>query len=97
MLFNVIKNLKLTSKTVTGLSKSHYYCQYFSMHYKLIVIDLKKQIELENPDLEQQINFIGRLETNGGAATFFLSLKSQKKQLLNLSKMLQQFLDFDLA
>ena len=34
----------------------------FSKHYKLIAIDLRKQIELENPDLKQQINFIGRLE-----------------------------------
>ena len=30
-------------------------------HYKLIAIDLSKQIELENPDLKQQINFVGRL------------------------------------
>ena len=35
--------------------------EYFSKHYKLIAIDLSKQIELENPDLQQQINFIGRL------------------------------------
>ena len=26
--------------------------EYFSKHYKLIVIDLSKQIELENPDLK---------------------------------------------
>ena len=32
--------------------------EYFSKHYKLIAIDLSKQIELENPDLKQQINFI---------------------------------------
>ena len=44
------------------------------MHYKLIVIDLNKQIELKNPDLKQQSNFTGRLETNGGAAMFLLSL-----------------------
>ena len=36
--------------------------EYFSKHYKLIVIDLSKQTELENPDLKQQYNFIGRLE-----------------------------------
>ena len=36
--------------------------EYFSKHYKLIAIDLSKQIELENPDLKQQINFIGRLD-----------------------------------
>ena len=32
--------------------------EYFKDHYKLIAIDLSKQIELENPDLKQQINFI---------------------------------------
>ena len=26
--------------------------EYFSKHYKLIAIDLSKQIELENPDLK---------------------------------------------
>ena len=31
-----------------------------SKHYKLIAVDLIKQIELENPDLRQQINFIGK-------------------------------------
>ena len=36
--------------------------EYFSKHYKLIAIDLSKQIGLENPDLKQQINVIGRLE-----------------------------------
>ena len=37
--------------------------EYFAKHYKLIAIDLSKQIELENPDIKQQINVIGRLET----------------------------------
>ena len=32
--------------------------EYFKNHYKPIAIDLSKQIELENPDLKQQINFI---------------------------------------
>ena len=36
--------------------------EYFSKYYKLIAIDLSKQIELENPDLKQEINFIGRLK-----------------------------------
>ena len=34
---------------------------YFSKHYKLIAIDSMKQIELENSDLKQQINFFGKL------------------------------------
>ena len=36
--------------------------EYFPKYYKMIAIDLSKQIELENPDLKQQINLIGRLE-----------------------------------
>ena len=44
--------------------------EYFKDHYKLIAIDLSKQIELENNDLKQQINFIGRLEED--ATMFFI-------------------------
>ena len=36
--------------------------EYFSKHYKLIAIDLSKQIELENPDLRQQINLLVSLK-----------------------------------
>ena len=46
-------------------------CEYFSKHYKPIAIDLSKQIGLENPDLKQEINFIGRLDENN-AAIFFI-------------------------
>ena len=45
--------------------------EYFSKHYKLIAIDLSKQIELENSDLKQQINFIETLE-NDRATMFFI-------------------------
>ena len=51
---------------------------YFSKHYKLIATDLSKQIELENHDLKQQINFIGRLERNGGTAMYFIMEKSEE-------------------
>ena len=51
--------------------------EYFSKHGKLIAIDLK-QIELENPDLKQQMNFIGRLERNEGATMFFIIEKSEE-------------------
>ena len=40
--------------------------EYFSKHYKLIGIDLSKKIELESPDIKQQINFIGRLKRDEG-------------------------------
>ena len=36
--------------------------EYFSKHCKLIAIDLSKKIELENPDLRQQVSLIGRLK-----------------------------------
>ena len=49
--------------------------EYFSKHYKLIAIDLSKQIELENPHLKQQINFTGKLE---GATMFFIIKKSKE-------------------
>ena len=60
----------------------------FSKHYRLIATDLSKQNELENPDLKQQINFIGRLERNEGATMFFIIEKKKKKPLLNSHKIL---------
>ena len=48
--------------------------EYFKDHYQLIPIDLSKQIELENPDLKQQVNSIGRLEENN-ATIFFIIQK----------------------
>ena len=45
--------------------------EYFKDHHKLVAIDLSKQNELKNPDLKQQINFIGRLEENN-ATMFFI-------------------------
>ena len=51
--------------------------EYFSKHYKLITVDLSKQIELENPDLNQQIDFISKLEDNK-AAMFFIIEKSEE-------------------
>ena len=59
--------------------------EYFSKRYKLIAIDLSKQIELENPDLRQQINFIGKLSKKQQC---FSLLRNQKKQLLNFYKIL---------
>ena len=51
--------------------------EYFSKHYKLIATDLSKQIQLENPDLKQKINFIGRLESNEGVTIFFIIEKNR--------------------
>ena len=52
--------------------------KYFLKYYKLILIDLSKQIKLENPDSRQKINLIGKLE--GDKATiFFIIEKSEEK------------------
>ena len=60
----------------TGGNLLDYEC--FSKHYKLIAIDLNKQIKLENFDLKKQINFIGRLERNEGATMFLIIEKSEE-------------------
>ena len=43
-----------------------------------IFTDISKQIELENPDLKQQITFTGKLKEDNGAAVFFIIEKSEK-------------------
>ena len=47
-------------------------------HYKLIVIDLSKQTELENSDLKQPVNFIGRLDRDNVATMIFIIEKSEE-------------------
>ena len=79
-----IKNDEETYEQIIEMGRNNDYTtgnlldyEYFSKHYKLIAIDLSKQIELENPDLKQQINFIGRLEADK-AAMFFIIEKSEE-------------------
>ena len=80
-----IKNKQKTYGKTIGISKNNDYTtgnslnyEYFSNHYKLIAIDLSKQIEPENPDLKKQINFIGKLEEDNGATMFFIIEKSEE-------------------
>ena len=58
--------------------------EYFKDHYKLIAIDLSKQIELENLDLKQQINFIGTLEENN--VTMFSIIEKKEETTFDFSK-----------
>ena len=58
--------------------------EYFSKPYNLIAIDLSKQIELENPDLKQQTNFIGRFEYNG--ATMFFIIENSEETTFDFSQ-----------
>ena len=48
--------------------------EYFKDHYKLIAIDLSKQIELEN---HEGFNFIGRLEENNATMFFIIEKKEE--------------------
>ena len=80
-----VKNKEEAYKSIIEISKYSDYAtgnlldyEYFSKHYKLIEIDLSKQTELENSDLKQQINFIGRLEIEGGATMFFIIEKKEE-------------------
>ena len=79
-----VKNKEGAYEKIMSISKNNDYTTdnlsdngYFSKHYKLIAIDLSKQIELENPDLRQQINFIGKLEDDK-ATMFFIIEKSEE-------------------
>ena len=81
-----IKNIEETYEKIIQITDdSGYYTggnlldyEYFKEHYKLIAIDLSKQIELENKDIKQQINFIGNLERDDGAVMFFIIEKSEE-------------------
>ena len=78
-----IKNKEETYEQIIEMGRNNDYTtgnlleyEYFSKHYKLIAIDLSKRIQSENPDLKQQINFIGKLERNEEATMFFMIKKS---------------------
>ena len=58
--------------------------EYFSKHYRLIAMDFSRQIELENLDLKQQINFISRLDKDN--AVMFFSIKRSKEATFDFSQ-----------
>ena len=79
-----VKNKEEAYEKNMSVSKNNDYAignlvdyEYFSKHYKLIAINLSKQIELENSDLRQQINFIGKLEDDK-AKIFIIIEKSEE-------------------
>ena len=85
MFFDVpVKNKEEAYGKIIEISKNNDYTtgnlldyEHFSKHYKLIALDLRKQIELENLDLRQKINFIGKLEDDI-ATMFFINEKSEE-------------------
>ena len=63
-----VKSKEKAYEKIIEISKNNDYTtgnllgyEYFSKHYKLIATDLSNKIELENSDLKQKINFIGKL------------------------------------
>ena len=87
----LVKNKEETYEKLIEMSKNNDYTtgnildyEYILKHYKLIAIDLSKQIELENPDLKQQINFIGKLEED--EAIMFLIIEKSEETSLEFSQ-----------
>ena len=100
-----IKNDEETQKTIEMGRINDYTIgnlldyEYFSKHYKLIAIGLGKQMNQTNKS-RKKINLSNKLISLEHLKEMkeqqrFSSLKSQKKQLLNFPKMLQQLFDFD--
>ena len=80
-----IKNEEETYKQIIEMGRKNDYTtgnlldhEYFSKHYKLIAIDLGKQIELENPDLKNKLISLENLKEMKKQECFSLS-KSLKK------------------
>ena len=75
-----VKNKEEAYEAIIEMAKNNDYTTGNLLDYeyfKLIAIDLSKQIELENPDLKQQINFIGRLEENNATMLFIIEKKEE--------------------
>ena len=67
--------------------------EHFLKHYRLIAIDLSKQIELENSDLKQKLISLKDLK-GMKEQQYFSSLENQKKQVLTLHEILQPLFDY---
>ena len=79
-----VKNKEEAYEAIIEMGKNNDYTtgnlldyEYFKDYYKLVAIDLSKQIKLENPDLKQQINFIGKLEENNATMFFIIEKKEE--------------------
>ena len=86
-----VKNKEEAYEQIIEMSKNNDYTtgnlldyEYFKDHYQLIAIDLSKQIELENFDLKQQINFNGSLEENN--ATMFFIIEKKEESTFDFSQ-----------
>ena len=85
-----VKNKEKAYEQIIEMSKNNDYTtgnlldyEYFKDHYKVVAISWRKQIELENLDLRQQINFIGRLEED---ATMFFIIEKKEETTFEFSQ-----------
>ena len=88
-----VKNKEEIYEAIIEMSKNNGYTtdnlldyEYFSKHYKLIAIDLSKQIQLENPDLKK--NKLISLEGLKKMQQCSLLLRKKKKPHLIFHKIL---------
>ena len=86
-----VKNKEEAYEKIRSINENNNYTtgslldqEYFSKHYKSIAIDLSKQIESENPNLNYQINFIGILEDN--KATMFFTIEKSEETTFEFSQ-----------
>ena len=87
-----VKNIEETYEKILQISDDNGYFtrgnlldfNYFKEHYKMIAIDLSKQIALENKDTKQQINFMGSLDRDEGATMVFI-IEKQEETVIELS------------
>ena len=75
-----VKNEEQAYKKLIDMSNNNDYTtgnwlDFVYLKKKIIAIDLSKETKLKDP---QQINFIGKLKKDDGAATFFIIEKSEK-------------------
>ena len=85
-----VKNKEEAYEAIIEMSKNNDYTagnlmdyEYSSKHYRLTAIALSK-IELENFDLKQRINFVGRLEENN--ATMFFIIEKNEETIFDFSQ-----------
>ena len=86
-----VKNKEEVHDKIIEMSRNNDYStgklldyEYFSKHYKRIAIDLNRQMELENPYLKQQINFIAKLKKD--KATMFFIIEKTEETTFNFSQ-----------
>ena len=86
-----VKNKEEAYEKIIEMSRNNDYTtgnlldyEYFSKQYKLIAIALSRQIELEEPNLKQQIKFIGKLKKD--KATMFFIIEKTEETTVNFSQ-----------